>query len=132
LCRGVPRPIDDPFLAQISELNSLRQTERKSSMAKNLSQRIAGYAVRRWKACGMTGWPTVRETARALRIRQSEIEDREGDGLFFFEAYNTLPDEPLANHFVHAQTHDVDVALCAYWLPYSRGCDCGEHRSVQL
>jgi hypothetical protein len=41
----------------------------------NLGMRIANYAYRHWIAAGMTEWPNVRQTARALRIRQSEIDE---------------------------------------------------------
>lgn len=98
----------------------------------NLSQQIAGYAYRYWMRRGMTAWPTVRETAHALRIRQTEIEDRQGDGLFGLEAWNTNPPQSLGEHYVSAETPEVDVAWCGYWLPYSRGCDCGQHQSVPL
>lgn len=46
----------------------------------NLSERIAKYAYRYWMRAGMTEWPSVRRTARALRIRQTDIEEAEGGG----------------------------------------------------
>lgn len=84
-------------------------------MAKLIGERIARYAYRRWMRAGMTAWPTVRETARGLRIGRSLIEECEGDGFYSLTAYHTSPPQELAEHYVEADTPEVEKAWAAYW-----------------
>lgn len=79
------------------------------------SERIAKYAYRYWMRQGMAEWPTVRQTARALGLRQAEIEEA-GNGYDDFQLtqYFCDPAQPLAEHSVEAVTQDVDEAWCKY------------------
>lgn len=82
------------------------------------AEKIAGYAFRFWKRSGMTDWPTVRQTARALRLRQEDIDEHSGDGAFYLTSYYTAPPEPLANHYVNADTPAVQAAWESYWAAW--------------
>ena len=88
---------------------------------------IARYAYRHWLRAGMTQWPTVRTAAHALRCRQQIIADDDGGDHYFTEGHNFQGASYGDLHIV-ATLLAVEVAWCAYWLPYSRGCYCGEHR----
>jgi hypothetical protein len=90
--------------------------------------RIANYAYRHWIAAGMTEWPTVRQAARALRIRQEEIDECAGDGHYDLTGFN-CEDFSHGDYFVEATTPEVEKVWCAYWLPYSKGCYCGHHQN---
>ena len=47
------------------------------------------------------GRPTVRMVARALRLRQGDIEELvDGDGRFSLTSYLTCPPTPLGEHYV--------------------------------
>lgn len=85
----------------------------------NTADRIARYAFRFWKRAGMTEWPSVRQTARSLRITQGEVEDHSGDGPFFLTSYYTRPPEPLAEHFVEADTAEVEQTWEKYWSDWN-------------
>lgn len=93
------------------------------------SRRIANYAYRFWVKAEMTEWPTVRRVARALRIKQADVDDCEYAGEYTLTGYN-CEDFETGDHLVEAMTRDVDIAWCAYWLPLSSGCICGEHTTA--
>lgn len=98
-------------------------------MRQTIAERVAAYAYRHWIEAGMTEWPTVRQTARALRIRQCDIDECSGDGHYDLTGYN-CEDFERGDYFVEATTHPVEVAWCAYWLPYSGNrCICGDHQA---
>lgn len=80
-----------------------------------LSKRIADYAYRHWSRHGMTEWPTVRQVSRALRIKQSQIEDEAGNGEFNTACYYCHPPEPFGDHVVEAETPEVERAWAKYW-----------------
>lgn len=94
-------------------------------MSKNT--RTADYAYRYWKRSGLTEWPTVRQAARATGISQREIEERSGVDydLTGFE------EDPLGDQHVEAQTDEAEAAWCEYWLPLTKQCVCGTHRSLR-
>lgn len=81
----------------------------------DLSKRIADYAYRHWMRAGMTKWPTVRQTAQALRIRQSQIADEENCGDFCTAQYNCDPPQPFGDHDVQAMTPAVSAAWERYY-----------------
>lgn len=95
----------------------------------DLASQIAGYAFRYWKRHGMTEWPSVARTARALGVRQSEIEEASnGYDDFQLTQYYCHPPQPLGEHSVEAMTPDVDRAWCEYWRPMNADrCSCGLH-----
>jgi hypothetical protein len=80
-----------------------------------LSERIAGYAYRYWMRKHMTEWPSVRQTARALGIRQSDIGDEEHSGDFCTAQYNCDPPQPFGDHDVQAMTPAVSAAWEQYY-----------------
>lgn len=80
-----------------------------------LSEKIAQYAYRHWMKKGMTEWPSVRQTARALGIRQSEIEEESGMGDFQTTQYYCHPPEPFGDHSVEAMTPEVEAAWAKYY-----------------
>jgi hypothetical protein len=82
------------------------------------AERIAACAYRHWMAAKMTEWPTVRQVCKRLRIRQSDIEECEGDGYYFTTGYN-FHDEFCGDITVEADTPEVERAWEAYWFPYS-------------
>jgi hypothetical protein len=91
----------------------------------SLGERIADCAYRHWKRAGMTEWPTVRQVARRLHIRHSVFEECDGEH-FMLTGYN-CDDFESGDFFVEASTPAVEADWCAYWMPYSRGCFCGNH-----
>lgn len=81
-----------------------------------LGQRIARYAYRYWMRAGMTEWPSVRQTARALGLKQAEIEEASnGYDDYQLTQYFCNPPEPLADHSVEAMTPEVDEAWRKYY-----------------
>jgi hypothetical protein len=91
---------------------------------KNLEQRAARYATRHWLAASMTSWPTVRQVARALRVRQVEVEEAsEGCGSLMLQGCNCA----RGDLEVVADTPEIERAWCEYWRPYSARCFCGQH-----
>jgi len=81
----------------------------------DLSKRIADYAYRFWMRAGMTEWPSVKRTARSLRIRQEDIENAEHGGDFCITQYLCDPPEPFGDHNVEAMTPAVDEAWKQYY-----------------
>lgn len=91
------------------------------------AERIAAYAYRFWMRADMTAWPTVRQVARAVHVKQVDIDECAGDGHYDLTGYN-CEDFEHGDYFVEATTRPVEVAWCKYWLPLSGGrCICGEH-----
>lgn len=82
------------------------------------ADRIAAYAYRYWSRAKMEEWPTIRMAARALRLRQVDIEECEGDGTFILTAYNVGGGTPLGDHFIEAETPEVERDWAAYWAPF--------------
>lgn len=80
-----------------------------------LSEKIAKYAYRFWMRKGMTEWPTVRQTAHALRVRHQDIQDEEACGDFCTAQYYCCPPQPFGDHDVQAMTADVDAAWKKYY-----------------
>jgi hypothetical protein len=62
---------------------------------------LARYAERYFHRSGHTEFPTVRQCARALRMRQAEIEElANGDDRLMLTGYLSLPLDPLGDLFV--------------------------------
>lgn len=82
------------------------------------ADRIARYACRYWARAKMEKWPTVREVCKALRLRIVDIEECDGDGTYMLTAYNVQGGMPMSEHFVEADTPEVERDWLAYWAPY--------------
>lgn len=65
-----------------------------------LEAKLRRYVERRFKESGNTEWPTVREAARALRVRQAEVEQAAQEHPFMLTSYFVSPPDPIANHFI--------------------------------
>lgn len=67
-----------------------------------LEDRLVRYAERVFAQSGSTKWPLVRQAARALRVRQSKIQEIvEGSGRrLMLTSYFTVRPEPLGEHYV--------------------------------
>ena len=66
-------------------------------------RRVERYAERFFQQTDCTEFPTVRAVARALRIKQSEVEAAvEGDpnSNLMLTSYFTFPKTPLGGHYV--------------------------------
>jgi hypothetical protein len=65
--------------------------------------RLADYVERVFAESQKTRWPTVAEAARALRWRQSRVEeacDSDPENLLFLSSYFVTPEPRLGEHFV--------------------------------
>lgn len=80
-----------------------------------LPDRVAQYAYRYWMRHNMEEWPEVRTVARALRVKQADIDDHQGYGTYTISQYNTDPPQPLGNGSVEAMIPEVDAAWEAYY-----------------
>lgn len=70
---------------------------------RQLVARIEGYVERAFQRSGRTAFPTVRQVARALRLRQGEVEDLVDDSdRLFLTSYFVAPPDPLGDHFVES------------------------------
>lgn len=61
--------------------------------------RIIDYVERRFQESGKAEWPTVREVSKALKIRQSVVEEEANDGIcisYYLVSFKV----PLGDHFV--------------------------------
>lgn len=89
-------------------------------------ERIAACAYRHWKRAGMTEWPTVAQVCRRLRIRQSLVEECEGDGYYMLTAWNVVGGQRLGENFVEANTPEVEREWAAYWARWTHqyGAEC--------
>ena len=100
----------------------------------NPSERIARYAYRFWKRAGMTEWPTVRQVARSLGVRQRTISDYGGVD-YEVTSYEYADDDDggyaIGDQFVESLIDEVEVDWCKYWLSWSRRCVCGKHLIVR-
>lgn len=66
-----------------------------------IAERIERYAERYFQQHGRTEFPTVRRVARALRIRQDEVEqEADGNENLMLTRYNVRPTPPVAEWFV--------------------------------
>ncbi len=64
-------------------------------------ERLVQYAERRF-AKGHD-WPTVREAARALKMKQADIiQLAEDSSELCLDSYNVYPPQPMAEHFVYS------------------------------
>lgn len=74
-------------------------------------EKLHAYVERVFKRSGNTGWPTVRECARALRLRQVEIEELvEGqpDTILMLSSYLMEPPPPLGDYFVESLSESLN------------------------
>lgn len=67
-----------------------------------LADRVYRYGERRFQSSGCTEWPTVREVARALRVRQQQVWDEvDGDDPRLMGSYYLVEwDPPIGDWFV--------------------------------
>jgi hypothetical protein len=58
-------------------------------------------------------WPTVRECARALRLKQGDVEELADDypWLFMLTSLNTTPPATLGDHYVELAQGPTDAVL---------------------
>ena len=81
---------------------------------KSISRKISEYAYQFWMRHQMTEWPTVRQTAKSLSIKQAEIENAAGEE-YCTQSYNCYPPQPFGEHEVCAMIPEVDEAWRHYY-----------------
>lgn len=79
-----------------------------------LVNRLKRHAVRYWTARRMQAWPTVAQTARALRVRQDAIREA-ADGDQQIQLTSHFSDNRLGEYFVEVMNDKVDQAWINWW-----------------
>ena len=70
-------------------------------MSLSLPRRVWRYSERYFQRSGRTEFPTVRQVARALKVKQTDVEQAiEDDRLLMLTSYNVIPRPTLGEHFV--------------------------------
>jgi hypothetical protein len=66
-----------------------------------IHERVWRYSERKFQKSGKTKFPTVAQVARALKIKQADVEQAcEDSELLMLTSYNVRPEDPLGEHFV--------------------------------
>ena len=68
-----------------------------------IRERVYKYAERKFQASGRTEFPTVRQVAKALGVKQDAVKEAIEDdsyGDLMLTSFHTVKPEPLGSHFV--------------------------------